>query len=46
VHRGLPLPIDEAQHVEAAQFMIAAASPDAEEGTAAFLAKREPVWRT
>ena len=46
VHRGLPLPIDEALHVEAAQFMIAAASPNAQEGTDAFLAKREPVWRT
>jgi enoyl-CoA hydratase len=46
VHRGLPLPIDEALHVEAAQFMIAAASPNAQEGTDAFLARREPVFHT
>ena len=42
VNRGINLPIDEALHVEAAQFMIAAASADAKEGTRAFLERRPP----
>jgi enoyl-CoA hydratase/carnithine racemase len=45
VNRGINLPIDEALHVEAAQFMIAAASTDAKEGTSAFVEKRTPVFR-
>lgn len=45
VNRGINLSIDEALHVEAAQFMIAAASADAREGTRAFIEKREPVFR-
>ena len=45
VNRGVNLPIDEALQVEAAQFMIAAASADAREGTQAFLEKRSPVFR-
>lgn len=45
VNRGINLPIDEALQVEAAQFMIAAASEDAKEGTRAFVEKREPVFR-
>ena len=45
VHQGINLPMDEALHVEAAQFMIAAASADAKEGTSAFVAKRRPVFR-
>ncbi len=44
VTRGINLPIDEALHVEAAQFMIAAASADAREGTRAFVEKRAPVF--
>jgi enoyl-CoA hydratase/carnithine racemase len=43
VHRGLPLPVDEGLHVEAAQFMVAAAA-DAVEGMRAFLEKREPAF--
>ena len=44
VNRGINLPIDEALQVEAAQFMIAAASADAKEGTRAFVEKRPPVF--
>lgn len=44
VTRGLNVSIDEGLAIEAAQFMIAAASPDAREGTAAFLEKRKPVF--
>ncbi|WP_284619138.1 crotonase/enoyl-CoA hydratase family protein [Aquabacterium humicola] len=40
VNRGLNLPIDEALQVEAAQFMIAAASQDARDATRAFVEKR------
>lgn len=40
VNRGINLPIDEALHVEASQFMIAAASPDVARGISAFLEKR------
>lgn len=44
VTRGLNVSIDEGLAIEAAQFMIAAASPDATEGTAAFVEKRKPVF--
>ena len=44
VTRGLNVSIDEGLAIEAAQFMIAAASPDAREGTAAFVEKRQPVF--
>ncbi|WP_332825517.1 crotonase/enoyl-CoA hydratase family protein [Ramlibacter sp.] len=44
VTRGLNVSIDEGLAIEAAQFMIAAASPDAKEGTAAFVEKRQPVF--
>lgn len=44
VTRGLNVSIDEGLAIEAAQFMIAAASQDAREGTAAFLDKRRPVF--
>jgi enoyl-CoA hydratase len=44
VTRGLNVPIDEGLAIEAAQFMIAAASQDALEGTAAFVQKRPPVF--
>lgn len=40
VNRGLNLPIDEALQVEAAQFMIAAASQDARDAARAFVEKR------
>jgi enoyl-CoA hydratase/carnithine racemase len=44
VTRGLNVSIDEGLAVEAAQFMIAAASRDAREGTAAFVEKRRAVF--
>ncbi|HEY3046717.1 MAG TPA: hypothetical protein VGJ72_04520 [Polaromonas sp.] len=44
VTRGLNVSIDEGPAIEAAQFMIAAASHDAREGTAAFVEKRKPVF--
>lgn len=44
VTRGLNVSIDEGLAIEAAQFMIAAASHDAREGTAAFVEKRRPVF--
>jgi enoyl-CoA hydratase/carnithine racemase len=44
VTRGLNVSIDEGLAIEAAQFMIAVASPDAREGTAAFVEKRPPVF--
>ncbi|TAL21505.1 MAG: crotonase/enoyl-CoA hydratase family protein [Aquabacterium sp.] len=42
--RGINLSMDEALAVEAAQFMLAAGTPDAAEGVRAFLEKREPVF--
>lgn len=44
VTRGLNVSIDEGLAIEAAQFMIAVASQDAREGTAAFMEKRQPVF--
>ncbi|MDI1341112.1 crotonase/enoyl-CoA hydratase family protein [Polaromonas sp.] len=44
VTRGLNVSIDEGLAIEAAQFMIAVASQDAREGTAAFVEKRRPVF--
>ncbi len=44
VTRGLNVAIDEGLAIEAAQFMVAAASQDAREGTDAFLQKRPPVF--
>jgi enoyl-CoA hydratase len=40
INRGINLPIDEALQVEAAQFMIAAATPSAREATGAFVRRR------
>jgi enoyl-CoA hydratase/carnithine racemase len=40
VTRGINLPIDEALHAEAAQFMIAVASPGVREGLQAFFERR------
>lgn len=45
VTRGINLPIDEGLAVEAMQFMVAAASHDAREGTRAFVEKRPAVFR-
>ncbi|AOY96739.1 enoyl-CoA hydratase [Cupriavidus sp. USMAA2-4] len=42
VTRGINVTIDEGLAIEGMQFMIAAASADAREGTRAFLEKREP----
>lgn len=44
VTRGLNVSVDEGLAIEAAQFIIAAASLDAREGTAAFVEKRQPVF--
>lgn len=44
VTRGLNVSIDEGLAIEAGQFMVAVASQDAREGTAAFLEKRRPVF--
>ncbi len=45
VDRGYDLPIEEAMFLEAALFGLACGTADKEEGTAAFLAKRPPVWQ-
>ncbi|WP_458765358.1 crotonase/enoyl-CoA hydratase family protein [Cupriavidus basilensis] len=45
VTRGINLPIDEGLAVEAMQFMIAAASQDAREGSSAFVEKRPATFR-
>ncbi len=42
---GLDCPLDRAQEVEASLFGLCAASPDMEEGVAAFLEKRPPSFR-
>ncbi|MDI1269782.1 MAG: crotonase/enoyl-CoA hydratase family protein [Polaromonas sp.] len=44
VTRGLNASIDEGLAIEAAQVMVAVASQDAREGTAAFVEKRRPVF--
>lgn len=44
VTRGLNVSIDEGLAIEAAQVMVAVASQDAREGTAAFVEKRRPVF--
>lgn len=45
IHHGLALPMDEALHAEAAQFMLAVASSDACEGVQAFVDKRAAVFQ-
>ncbi len=45
VHRGLDIPLDQAQFLEAALFGLAAATDDMREGTSAFLEKRKPVFK-
>lgn len=45
VDRGYDLPLEEGLFLEAALFGLTCATADKEEGTAAFLAKRAPVWQ-
>lgn len=45
VDRGYDLPLEEALFLEAALFGLACGTADKQEGTAAFLAKRSPVWQ-
>jgi len=45
IDRGYDLPLTEALHMEALHFATVCASADKEEGTAAFLAKRQPVFQ-
>ena len=45
VDRGYDLPLDEALFLESALFGLACGTQDKAEGTAAFLAKRAPVWK-
>lgn len=45
VDRGYDLPMEEALFLEAALFGLACGTEDKQEGTAAFLAKRAPVWQ-
>lgn len=45
VDRGYDLPLEEALALEAALFGLACGTEDKAEGTAAFLAKRSPVWK-
>jgi enoyl-CoA hydratase len=45
VNRGLDVPLDKAQFLEAALFGLAASTEDMREGTAAFLEKRTPVFK-
>ncbi len=44
VDRGYDLPLEEALFLEAALFGLTCGTEDKAEGTAAFLAKRSPVW--
>ncbi len=45
VDRGYDLPSEEAMFLEAALFSLCCGTADKAEGTAAFLAKRAPVWK-
>jgi enoyl-CoA hydratase len=45
VTRGLEMPFDQAQALEASLFGLIASTADMREGTAAFLEKRRPVFR-
>jgi enoyl-CoA hydratase len=45
VHRGVNLPLGEAQSLEAALFGLVASTDDMREGTRAFLDKRKPVFK-
>ncbi len=45
VHEGADTPSDKGMAIEAERFSEACATGDKNEGTAAFLAKRAPVWR-
>jgi enoyl-CoA hydratase len=45
VHRGLQMPLRDAETLEAALFGLVASTEDMREGTSAFLAKRRPAFR-
>ncbi len=45
IDRGYDLPLEEALFLEAALFGLVCGTADKAEGTAAFLAKRAPVWK-
>jgi enoyl-CoA hydratase len=45
IDRGYDLPMEEALFIEAALFGLTCNTADKAEGTAAFLAKRPPVWK-
>jgi len=45
VNRGLEMPLDQAQFLEATLFGLVASTDDMREGTAAFLEKRKPVFK-
>jgi enoyl-CoA hydratase/carnithine racemase len=45
VHRGIQVPLREAEALEATLFGLIASSDDMREGTAAFLEKRRPDFR-
>jgi enoyl-CoA hydratase len=45
VHRGMDVPLDQAQFLEATLFGLIASTDDSREGTAAFLEKRTPVFK-
>lgn len=45
IDRGYDLPLEEALFLEAALFGLACGTADKAEGTAAFLAKRPPIWK-
>jgi enoyl-CoA hydratase len=45
VNRGVGMPFDQAQFIEASLFGLVASTADMREGTAAFLEKRKPVFK-
>ena len=45
VHRGMDVPLDQAQFLEATLFGLITSTDDRREGTAAFLEKRTPVFK-
>jgi len=45
IDRGYDLPLEEALFLEAALFGLTCGTEDKTEGTAAFLAKRSPIWK-
>ncbi|HUE88915.1 MAG TPA: enoyl-CoA hydratase-related protein [Vicinamibacterales bacterium] len=45
VNHGMEMPLGDAQFLEGTLFGLVASTDDMKEGTAAFLAKRQPSWR-